>query len=426
MIKRMTALTVLVVLAATLGCTTYTARMNDAGVCYYDGEYDRAREELDELVDSSSNEDIFLFLLERGKIRLACGMYDSAIVDLQAAEQRFDEIEGTTSIGEAFGTALVSDASREYQPVAHEKILLNTYLMISYLGAGDIEGAYVERNRVIRRLSEYIGQIEAEEDPALEVPFARYVSAVMYENEGKLDDARIEYSRVEDIYPEAVPWAPNSHMTELVVLTEMGRAPVMVSREIRGYFAKSSGQTFGYFNLPGDAGQQVYPVSSSMLGDDSGFGTVFTFAFPEYIPMERLALNAYPVVDGVEAGMAVTLDDFEGTAMEAFRRNLMSILIRSAIRTYLQILLQNELDGDAGRIAAAVSKFFSIVETADTRSWQTLPSEMAVFRMEVEPGSHIVQMRYYDRKGTFMAESEEQEIWVQEGKREITWMPGPP
>ncbi len=104
----------------------------------------------------------------------------------------------------------------------------------------------------------------------------------------------------------------------------------------------------------------------------------------------------------------------------------MSILIRSAIRTYLQILLQNELDGDVGRIAAAVSKFFSIVETADTRSWQTLPSEMAVFRMEVEPGSHIVQMRYYDRNGTFMAESEEQEIWVQEGKREITWMPGPP
>lgn len=426
MIKRITVLAGLVALAATLGCTTYTARMNDAGACYYDGDYDLAREELDELVEKSSNEDIFLFLLERGKVRLASGLYDSAIVDLQAAERRFDEIEGTTSIGEAFGTALVSDASREYQPVPHEKILLNTYLMLSYLGAGDIEGAYVERNRVIRRLSEYIGQIGPEKDSALEVPFARYVSAVMYENEGKLDDARIEYDRVEDIYPEAVPWAPNSHMTEIVVLAEMGRAPVMVSREIRGYFEKSNGQTYGYFNLAGDAGQQVYPVSSSWISDDSGFGTVFTFAFPEYITMERLALSAYPVVDGVEAGMAVTLDDFEGTAMEAFKRNLMTILIRSAVRTYIQILLQNELDGDAGRIAAAVSKFFSIVETADTRSWQTLPSEMAVFRMEVEPGSHKVKMRYYDRNGTFVAESGEQEVWVREGKREITWMPGPP
>ena len=50
MIKRMTALAGLVALAATLGCTTYTARMNDAGVCYYDGDFDRSREELDELV----------------------------------------------------------------------------------------------------------------------------------------------------------------------------------------------------------------------------------------------------------------------------------------------------------------------------------------------------------------------------------------
>ncbi|MCK4549897.1 MAG: hypothetical protein KAU49_06995 [Candidatus Krumholzibacteria bacterium] len=425
MIKK-AAITVLVVLSAIAGCATYTARMTETGIYYYDGEYDRARDELDELVLSSSNEDIYLYLLERGKVRLASGMYDSAIVDMQAAEQRFDEIEGTTSIGEAFGTALVSDGSREYQPVAHEKILLNTYLLLSYLGAGERDGAYVERNRVIRRLSEYIGSVESVDDPPLDVPFARYIAAVMYENEGKLDDARIEYDRVEDLYPEAVPWSPNSHLTEIVVLTEMGRAPVMISREIRGYFEKVNGRTFGYFALPGGVGQQVYPVSSALIGNDTGFGTIFTFAFPEYVRIPRGAVLAYPVVDGVEAGMAVTLDDFEETAMEAFRRNLASILIRSAVRTYLQLLIQNELDGDVGRIAAVVSKFFSVTERADTRSWQTLPSEISVFRMEVEPGSHEVLMRYYDAGGTLVGESGTREVWVEKGKRQIAWMPGPP
>ncbi len=424
--SRLGVIAVLAALTVAAGCTTYTARMNDTGRYYYDGEYDLARDELDELVSSSSNEDIFLFLLERGKVRLASGMYDSAIVDMQAAEQRFDEIEGTTSIGEAFGTALVSDGSREYQPAAHEKILLNTYLLLSYLGAGDREGAYVERNRVIRRLSEYIGNSESGDDPPLDVPFARYIAAVMYENEGRLDDARIEYDRVEDLYPEAVPWSPNSHMTEIVVLTEMGRAPVMISREIRGYFEKVNGRTFGYFTLPGSAGQQVYPVSSALIGNDTGFGTIFTFTFPEYVRIPRGAVFAYPVVDGVEAGMAVTLDDFEETAMEAFRRNLASILIRSAVRTYVQLLLQNELDGDVGRIASIVSKFFSIIETADTRSWQTLPSEISVFRMEVEPGRHEVLMRYYDINGRRVSESETREVWVEKGKRQIAWMPGPP
>jgi hypothetical protein len=289
-----------------------------------------------------------------------------------------------------------------------------------------MQGARVERNRVVRRLGEYLGTIRDEDLLPLEVPFARYLAAVMYENEGRLDDARIEYSRVEDIYPEAVPWSPNSHLTEIVVLTELGRAPVKVSREIRGYFQKVNGETFGYFNLPGYPGQQVYPVTSSLLGGTEKFGTVFTFAFPEYVRLQRLAVVGRPVIDGVETGTAVTLDDLEETAMEAFRRDLPSILIRSAIRTYLQLLAQNKLDGDVGRIAGAVAKFFSLVETADTRSWQTLPAEVAVFRMEIEPGSHEVAMRYYGADGRLVAEADPVEVWVDEGRREITWLPGPP
>jgi tetratricopeptide (TPR) repeat protein len=423
---RKTAIMALAVLAAAAGCATYTARMNNTGVYYYDGEYDLAMVELDELVLSSSNEDCCLFMIERGKVRLAAGMYDSAIVDMQAAERRFDEIEGTASVGELLSTSIISEGSKEYHPEPHEKILLNTYLLLSYWEAGDRGGAYVERNRVVRRLSEYVGNFTAQKDPPLDVPFARYVAAVLYENEGMLDDARIEYDRIEDLYPEAIPWTPNSHLTEIVVLTEMGRAPVKVSREIRGYFEKVNGRTFGYFTLPGAAGQHVYPVSSAFLSGDSELGTVFTFAFPEYVRMPRVAARCRPVIDGVEAGTAVTLDDLEETAMEEFKRDLGTILLKSAIRTYLQLLAQNKLDGDLGKIASLVSKFFSAVETADTRSWQTLPSEIAVFRMEVEPGSHEVSLRYYDAGGRLICQSAVRQVWVEKGKKQLAWMPGPP
>jgi len=422
---RKAAITALAVLAAASGCATYTAKMSDPGACYYDGEYNSALGHLDELAQSSSNEDYFLYLLERGKVRLAAGMYDSAIVDMQAAERRFDEIEGTASVVEMISTSIISDGSREYKPEPHEKILLNTYLLLSYLGADDREGAYVERNRVVRRLEEYLGIITAEKDSLLDVPVARYVAAVLYENEGLLDDARIEYSRVEDLFPEAVPWSPNAHLTEIAVLAEMGRAPVKVSREIRGYFEKVNGQTFGYFNLPGNAGQQVYPISSSLLRGDGGLGTIFTFTFPQYVRMPRVAAYCRPVIDGVESGTAVTLDDLEETAMEAFRRDIGTILLRSALRTYLQLLAQNKLEGDLGTIASVVAKFFSAVERADTRSWQTLPSEIAVFRMEVEPGSHEVSLRYYDGSGRLVCESASREVWVEKGKKEITWIPGP-
>jgi hypothetical protein len=77
------------------------------------------------------------------------------------------------------------------------------------------------------------------------------------------------------------------------------------------------------------------------------------------------------------------------------------------------------------RVAGAVAKFFSMVETADTRSWQTLPSEISVFRMEVEPGSHLVSMRYYDQIGRQAGESGTREVRVPKGKKQIAWMPDP-
>jgi tetratricopeptide (TPR) repeat protein len=424
---RKAALVVLAALAVAPGCATYTAKMTDTGVLYYDGAYDLALGELDELVLKASEEDIYLYLLERGKVRLAAGEFDSAIVDLQAAERRFDDIEGVVSVGDAISSTIVSDASTEYIPDPHERILLNTYLVLAYLGADDIAGARVERNRVIRRLQDYLGTVTDEDLAPLDVPFARYVTAVMYENEGKLDDARIEYSKVEDLYPEAVPWSSNSHMTELVVLTELGRAPVKVSVAIRGYFEKRGGETYGYFTLPGDGGEMALPITSSLFsGKDVDYGRVFNFNFPEYVRMPRGAVYARPVIDGVEAGTAVTLDDLEDTAMEAFGRELPSILIRAAVRTYLQLFIQKELDDGAGEIAGVIAKIFTAAQTADTRSWQTLPSEVAVFRMEVEPGRHEVQMRYYDARGVMIDQSGILEVWVGEGKRKIAWMPGPP
>jgi tetratricopeptide (TPR) repeat protein len=424
--RRKAAITALAVLAAAAGCATYTARMSGTGEYYYIGDYEGAIAELDALVESSSNEDICLYLLERGKVRLAAGLYDSAIVDFQEAERRFDEIEGTVSVTEMISVSIVSDGSVEYQPRPHEKILINTYLLLSYLGAGDMEGAYVERNRVIRRLDDYLGTITAEDDTLLDVPFARYTAAVMYENQGRLDDARIEYGRAAGRFPEAVPDSPNSHMTEIVLFAEIGRGPVKISREIRGYFEKVDGSTYGYFDMPGGEGQHVIPVTSSLLSGDTELGTVFTFAFPEYVRMPRVAAVARPVIDGMEVGTAVTLDDLEGTAMEAFRQEFSAILLRSALRTYLQLLAQNKLDGDAGRIASAVAKFFSFVERADTRSWQTLPAEISVFRMEIEPGCHEVYMRYYDEGGGLVGESAAKQVSISKGKKLIAWMPGPP
>jgi hypothetical protein len=399
--------------------------MAEPGELYYEADYVEAGEKLDGLVEDASNEDIELLRLERGKVRLAAGEFDSAIIDLREAERRFDEIEGTVSMGEALTTALVSEGSKEYQPDPHEKILVNTYLMLAYYLDGDLEGARVERNRTIGRLKVWADPGVPGERRPLDVPLARYLAALMYENEGLADDARIEYDAVRSLHPEAAPDTPNTYLTEIAVLAELGRSPVKVSREIRGYFAKHHGGFAGFFTLPGDGGDVIFPLPAGGIFDSSELGTVFTFAFPQQVPQPRLAARCCAVIDGVEAGPAVTLDDIEGASMEAFRRELPTILLKSAMRTYLQVIAQNKLHGDAGTIAGIVAKVFSAVERADTRSWQTLPAEVAVFRMEIAPGPHEVLVRYYDESGRRVASSPPTIVEVPEGRKAIAWFPGP-
>jgi len=101
-------------------------------------------------------QDSYLTLLERGKIALAAGSYDQSIADLEEAERRFLQIEGTIPIIETFGSLLLDDTTAEYEPEIHEKLMISPYLLLAYLAKGDFDGARVERNRIITKIHQYI------------------------------------------------------------------------------------------------------------------------------------------------------------------------------------------------------------------------------------------------------------------------------
>ncbi len=377
---------------------------------YYDGRYAESLRSLDGLVKDSSPKSYFLLRLERGKVNLAAGNYDSAIVDFQKAEERFLDIESTISPSEAVLGMLVNPTMGEYQPEPHEKIMISAYLLLAYWMKGDREGAFVERNRLVERLDRYTGRLSDEERRTLDVPFARYLAATMYEIEGRADDARIEYDALAKTSPEAVPPMLDPNRREIVVFVEVGRAPVLVSTEIRGYLQKDDGNLAGFFYLPGAEGPQMFWLPGFMDLSLDRPGVLFTFAFPSIVPQPRLVHYAALVVDGVEAGEMKPLDDLEATAVAAYRKDLGPTLIKAAFRTYLKTLAQTKLSkGDTGKDLAfdALGKVLSAVDRADTRSWQTLPAEIRMFRMECPPGVHTVSARYFDEWGRVVGVSSE-------------------
>lgn len=391
-----------------VACATYTSRMELSRDLYYDGRYDDARANLDKLVDDASGKDYYLLLLERGKVNLAVGAYDSAIVDLREAERRFLEIEATVSVAEVFENMLVNPTMGEYQSEPHEKIMISSYLLLAYWFKGDREGAFVERNRLVERLKQYTDGLSEKDRASLDVPFARYLAALMYEIEGRDDDARIEYNALVQLAPGAAPPAVDPKLRELIVFTEIGRAPVLVSTEIRGYLQKDGGSLVGFFNLPGSEAPQMFmlPGLDDLKLDESG--VLFTFAFPQCVKQPRIVHHCKLVVDGMEAGEMLPLDDLEGTAYAAYEKNLGGTLLKAAFRTCIKTVAQTKLSkkDDAGGVAFNVlGKALSAFDRADTRSWQTLPAEIRVFRMECNPGNSEVFVRYYDDRGDVVGTS---------------------
>jgi tetratricopeptide (TPR) repeat protein len=415
-------ITALLFLAA--GCATYTSKMQESRDSFFDGRYDEALSGLDELISEAKGNDLFLYHLERGRVNLAAGRYDSAIVDLQVAEERFADIEGTISIPEMISGTLLHPGKGEYQPENHEKILISSYLLLAYWMQGDREGAFVERNRIIRKLGMYVNGLSEEDRDKLDLPFARYLAGLLYEAQGMEDDARIEYGGVGRLRPEAAPPAILPRATEMVVFVDLGRGPVKVSREIRGYFQRNGGFLQGVFLLPDIGDPLIFNMGTGHGFSPDRLGVLFTFAFPQLERQERFINSCRIVVDGIEAGEAVLLDDIAQTTDTAFRKKLPGILIKSAIRAYIKTLAQTKLKDEAGGAVDVLGKLFSAVDRADTRSWQTLPAEVHVFRLETTPGEHEVYVNYYGEEDNYIGSSEGvQTVLVDDGNKGVAYFP---
>lgn len=409
-----------------VACATYTSTMELSRDLYYDARYDDALVHLDKLVTDASDRDHYLLLLERGKVNLAAGRYDSAIVDLQAAERRFLEIEATISVAGAFKSIIVNPTMGEYESEPHEKIMISSYLLLAYWLKGDRDGAFIERNRLVGRLEQHTDGLSEQDRASLDVPFARYLAAVLYEIEGRADDARIEYEAINRLMPGTAPETVDPNLSELVVFAEIGRAPVKVSTEIRGYLQKDGGNLVGFFDLPGASAPQMFFLPG--FGDLSleKSGVLFTFAFPQCVRQERIVHGGRLVIDGVEAGEMAVLDDLERTAFAVYQKELGPTLIKAAFRTYLKTVAQTKLaDGDdaAGIAFDVLGKLFAAADRADTRSWQTLPAEIAFYRMECPPGRHAVQVRYFGEGGEPVGASSKVEFSAQADSKSVVFLP---
>jgi hypothetical protein len=257
--------------------------------------------------------------------------------------------------------------------------MISPYLILAYLQKGDFSGARIERNRTLTKISQYIEE-KPEERAYLENPFARYLTAIMYEMENKNDDAKIEYRKMQWDAEVKRLESKIEKTTDLLILVDVGTAPQK--------------QEMKWGPQPINAGG-----STITLG----------FAYAAYSPTTTKATNCNIYLNEQPVGTANILYNLEDTVITQYEKNKPALLsklsARMAAKALTQLAAQKGADTVAesspwtGFLLKAAATIAGVAwvnaEQADLRSWLTLPKQINYLRLnDLAPGEHAVTIDY--------------------------------
>jgi uncharacterized protein len=421
------------------GCAQHAQVMCRPLELTYAGDPRDAVRELDRTKLAGSDRDAFLYYAERGHLLHLAGDYEASNKAFEKAVAISKSLD-PWSVTETFTDYTLNEAVKAYAGEDYERAYLHYYMALNYLDMNDLEGALVE----CRRLDEEFRLLDAryEEDGRYQDDgFIRYLSGLIYESEGKLDDALVDYRLAlrdyeegleggtgVDVPPdlaESVAWLsgedgggrPREGRTEIVVVIDSGWAPYKVeeSVEVPIHRALVPEELRGRTNLAAYV-KIAYPV----LVSAPGAGVQFRAGAERVVDeAEGAAESTFGPVTAERA------QDIDALARRTLDRRKAAIILRSTLRaTAKQVALakakhakEEERDTDSDEEAFAdggrekggllgsifgwivedlATRAVAETEQADTRGWVLLPAEMWLARIPVEPGDYEVMAQADD------------------------------
>jgi hypothetical protein len=369
-------------LALVAACATYTERTADALRDFQSGQFAAAAQTY---ADPETTDSAFLAGAEAGTVALTAGDWPAALEHFHRAAAVVEDIEGRAlagpeRLGEALASWALNDTARAYEGEGFERVYLHCGLALAYLAQGKVDDVYVEA----RRANQLLEAEEALYETKYEAGgFGHLVSAVTYELIGELDDALIDYQRMEE---KGVGMALAG--SALVRLAQrLGRDDLLPALTEKYGASASVPEGSATVVVLAGVGLGPYKVESGLtLPLPDG---VFQMAVPGYVERPQ-AVTALRLLD-VESGASVRTDVVESVTKVAFdnledRLGWMAAksIARGILKRELTKKLEDEYD-TAGRIAGDL--FSLLTERADTRAWLTLPASWQACRLFVPPGA---------------------------------------
>jgi hypothetical protein len=385
--------------------------------------FDAALDEIERIDKRTSR---LLYLYEKGLVLHYSGRHEESNLAFEEAERLYEDLY-TKSLSREIGALITSDNVIQYRGERYEAALVHYYKILNYVHLSDIDGAVVECRSLNNRLRAFA---DGGDDAYADDPFLQFLAGMVYLEAGEMSDADVSFRAADRAYGAlAARYSIEIPATLGCALEFMeafyGGAPAEgAGDEERDCGAFRAGAGRGAVNIFLECGHAPHKIEQNIVlpiykgecdgdTDSDEFARILTgrhgeavrddvrleyllrVAVPDLVsPPETFgALSVRATVDGrVESARADVVANLEAVAFEAFEARRGAILLKTVTRALVKYLAKEGADDKSEVAGWLVNLFNAASESADARSWSTLPRTIRMARLVLPEGTHDLEI----------------------------------
>lgn len=403
-----------------------------------EGEYEKALKllEKDKFYQLSRNE--VLYNLEMGRLLGLHGDLEGSNRHLEKAYLMIEDYQKNYPL-EAL-SMFINDNIKPYRAEDFEKLVAHYFMGMNYIEMGQIEEALVEVRRIHLDLQQLNDKYQEHKNKYSDDAFAKIFEGLLYEKAGDINNAFISYrnavelffkdgqetdyfgtflpgqlrsdvlrtahlmgfqdelSRLETLLGVDYEPQPPPPGGELVVFWENGLGPVKDQWSLN--FTIIQGKHADQIIFVNEQFGIFIPIFHSDREERNKMLSlqIIRLVLPKYVGRPHLFNDGLVNINGQDVPFEMGIN-YNIIARQCLRDRFFREASKALIRVALKELEEYELrkqNETAGIILGVIN---AATEQADTRSWQSIPSDIRYARLPLQKGANKVSLRFYGHGG---------------------------
>jgi uncharacterized protein len=442
----------LLALVAT-GCTRPSIRYALVEESLRAGDAQRAAQIIEQAEHEYGSESRVLYEMDRGMTLHLAGQYAASNAMLEQAEDDVERLY-TRRVRSETKAFLTNDSKLPFEGDPYEQTMINVVKALNYASMENWTDALVEARKLDHRLNVLTDRTGAK-DGYRDDAFARYLSGLLFEISGDLNNAFIAYRKAHELYgavrswahvpvptmlqadllrmtdalhltqehedykrtfPDAVwrPYDETKGLGQIVTITHNGRAPRKEDRMIDVPVSLDAlnlvliSKAVGHSNRGNSPERRA--AESVLYGLN---GHVVRVAIPMLVPQKTpVAYGQITAIGPAGSFSAKTelMQNLTAVAERTLSDRLAGISVKAVARAVVKYTMAEGIGRGAraaagkdtgpliGLVVGSLAKAWAVAsEEADKRTWRTLPDEIQIAKLWVPPGEYEFRIQYAGR-----------------------------